>query len=321
MRIAVVGAGAIGSWLAGALARAGHDVLLVARGAQQEAIARDGLRVVPADAAPYVARPSVVGDPRRERPADAVLLAVKAHDQPAAAPAARALLGEGTSVVSVQNGVPWWYFHGLGGARIDAVDPAGAVSAALPPERAIGMVVYLGAHLERPGLVHTRPENGLVIGEPSGEDTPRLRALAGALEQAGFPVRRSPAIRTDIWTKLMGNASLNPISVLTGAGLGTMVRHPGTRAVVATIMRECVDIARASGAAPTISIEERLAITARLGDHKTSMLQDFEAGKALELGAIVEAPLEMARMAGVAAPALEAVAALTALAATSSRPR
>jgi len=308
MRIAVVGAGAIGTWLGAALARAGHEVALIARGPHLEALRRDGVRVTGAEE--YAVRPQATGDAAQVGEVDVVLLTVKAHDQPAAAPAVRALLGGETVVVAAQNGIPWWYFHGRGGGRVEAVDPGGVVSAALPPERALGLVVYLGARLPRPGVVEVRPEAGLVIGEPDGSRSPRLVAVAGALEAAGFPVRVSDDIRTELWTKLMGNAAFNPISVLTRAGLGTMARDPAVRRVAAAIMAETVEVARATGADPTISIDERLAITERLGDHKTSTLQDLEAGKRLELDAIAAAVVELADAAGVAAPTLRTVTAL-----------
>ncbi|MDP9384734.1 MAG: 2-dehydropantoate 2-reductase [Actinomycetota bacterium] len=324
MRIAVVGAGAIGAWLGAALARAGHEVALIARGRRLEGLRRDGVRIRPAGEAPYVAHPLVTDAAAEVGPVDAVLLAVKAHDQARAGAAAAALLGPETAVVSVQNGIPWWYFHRLGGPhggrRVEAVDPGGAVSAAFPPERAIGCVVYLGAELAADGEVRTRPENGLVVGEPDGTDSARLRAVAAALEESGFPVRRSAGIRTDIWTKLMGNASFNPISALTGAGLGSIARDPGTAGLVRQIMHEVVAIARATGANPSISIEERLAITAALGEHPTSTLQDLRAGKPLELSALTAAPVELARLTGTPAPALEAVHALASLLAARARP-
>jgi 2-dehydropantoate 2-reductase len=312
MRIAIVGAGAIGTWIGAALARAGHDVALLARGAHLEALRRDGVRVTGAEE--YVVHPLATGDPGQVGPVDAVVLAVKAHDQLAAAPAVGALLGSGTAIVGAQNGIPWWYFHGLAGPyegrRIAAVDPGGALSDALPPERALGMVVYLGARVAAPGVVEARPEAGLVLGEPGGAPTPRLEAIAGALRDAGFPVRTTPDIRTELWTKLMGNVSFNPVSVLTRAGLGTMASDPGVRAVIARLMEEAVQVARAVGADPTLSIEERIAITERLGEHKTSTLQDLEAGKRLELDALTGAVVELADLTGIAAPTLRAVHAL-----------
>ena len=309
MRIAVAGAGAIGTWLGAALARAGHDVVLLARGAQRDALAAGGVRVRGAEE--YDVRVALEPD----GPVDAVFLTVKAHDQ-ASVPIGP-LLGPETMVVAAQNGIPWWYFHAFGGPfdgrRVEAVDPGGAVSAAVAPERALGLVVYMGAVIGPPGTVTARPEAGLVIGEPSGEDSPRLRAMAGALEEAGFPVRRSADIRTELWTKLMGNAAFNPISMLTGAGLGTMARDPGTRALVSAAMEEAVAIAAALGSEITISIPDRLAITERLGEHRTSMLQDFEAGKRVELDAILAAPVELARLTNTPAPTLEALLALATL--------
>jgi 2-dehydropantoate 2-reductase len=313
MRIAIVGAGAIGTWIGAALSRSGQDVALLARGEQLAALRRDGVRVV-GDGADWTVRPLATSDPGEIGEVEAVVLAVKAHDQLAAAPAVRRLLGPETAIVGAQNGVPWWYFHGLAGPyaehRIEAVDPGGALSAALAPERAIGMVVYLGARIAAPGVVETRPENGLVIGEPSGGLTPRLRAIAGALEGAGFPVRITDDVRTDVWTKLMGNLSFNPVSALTRAGLGAMASDPGVRAVVARAMEEAVAVARAVGADPRMSIADRLALTERLGDHRTSTLQDLEAGKRLELDALTGAAVELADLTGVDAPTLRTLHAL-----------
>jgi 2-dehydropantoate 2-reductase len=300
MRIGVVGAGAIGTWLAAALSRAGHDVALLVRRA-----AYDAVRVTGAEA--YVARPLVTDDASSVGEVDAVILAVKAHDQLAAAPAVQAMLGPHTAIVAAQNGIPWWYFPDR---VVQAVDPGGALSERLPRERAIGMVVYLGASVVEAGVVAVRPEAGLVIGEPSGEDTPRLRAVADALDSAGFPVRVSGDIRTELWTKLMGNVAFNQISILTRAGMGVIALDPGVRRIVATMMAETVEIARASGAEPTISIQDRLAITERLGDHKTSTLQDLEAGKRLELDAIAAAVVELADVFDVEAPTIRIVTAL-----------
>jgi 2-dehydropantoate 2-reductase len=300
MRIAVVGAGAIGTWLAAALSRAGEDVALLSRTA-----GFDEVRVTGTE--DYVARPQITADAASIGPVDTVILAVKAHDQLAAAPSVQALLGPETSIVAAQNGIPWWYFPDR---PVQAVDPDGALSALLPRERAVGMVVYLGATLVKPGVVAVRPEAGLVVGEPSGENTPRLRAIAAALERAGFPVRVTADIRTELWTKLMGNVAFNQISLLTRAGLGTIALDPAVRRIVAAMMAETVEIARATGADPTISIEDRLAITERLGDHKPSTLQDLEAGKRLELDAIAAAVVELADVAGVDAPTVRIVTAL-----------
>jgi 2-dehydropantoate 2-reductase len=321
MRVAVVGAGAIGSWLGAALARAGHDVALVARGRHLDAMRRTGGVVLHSAAGAETVPLLATGDAREVGAVDAVLLAVKAHDQAAAGVAVGPLLGPGTPVVAAQNGIPWWYFHGHArhpGRRVETVDRGGAVSALLSPARAIGLVVYLGARVVAPGVVEGRPEAGLVIGEPDGSDSPRMTAVADALEGAGFPVRRTPAIRAELWTKLMGNAAFNPVSILTRAGLGTMARDPGTRAVVARVMAETVAVAAALGDAPDISIEDRLALTERLGDHKTSTLQDLEAGRRLELDALTGAVVELADLTGVAVPQLRTLHALASLLARSA---
>src|SRR4051812_30591730 len=306
MRIGVVGAGAIGTWLGAALARSGHDVALIARGAHLDALRRDGARVTGAES--YVTRPLAVDDAAEVGAVDAVLLTVKAHDQLAAAPSVQALLGPDTPIAVAQNGVPWWYFGGE--RRIEAVDPGGELTAALAPSRALGLVVYLGASIIAPGMVATRPEAGLVIGEPNGSRSSRLAAVAGALEEAGFPVRISDDIRTELWTKLMGNVAFNQISLLTRAGLGTMARDAGVRRVIRAMMEETVQIARATGANPTISIDERIAITERLGDHKPSTLQDLEGGKRLELDALAAAVVELADVGDVDAPTVRVVSAL-----------
>jgi len=318
VRIAVVGAGAIGGALGGALALAGHDVSLVARGAHLEALQDRGLRLVGPDREDVV-RVQATDDPAQIGAVDAVLLTVKAHAQAEAGRMLAPLLGPETPVVAAQNGVPWWYFHAHGGEydgrRIEAVDPGGALSQAIPPHRAIGLVAYIGATVPEPGVVHVRPEAGLVLGEPGGSDSERLRAITGALDGAGLNARTRPDLRVEIWTKLMGNATFNPISVLTRAGLGTIASHPGTRAVVAAGMRELVAVATVLGAAPTIDIEARLAITARLGEHKTSTLQDLEAGRTLELDAIIGATVELAELTETDAPVLRMLWALGSLAA------
>ena len=323
MRIAVLGAGAIGTWLAAALARTDHRVALLARGAGLEAMRRDGIRVTGSEE--YTIDLLVSDDPLEIGGVDAILLCVKAHDQAAAALRLEALYRPETAVVTVQNGIPYWYFHGLAGPLADreirSVDPDGTIRAAIEPRRALGLVVYMGAAVTKPGTVAVRPEAGLVLGEPSGQATERLAAIAGALEAAGCPVRRTDDIRTDIWTKLMGNATFNPISLLTRAGLGTIASHPGVRSIVATAMTECIAVAHATGANPTISIEQRLAITERLGDHKTSTLQDLEAGKRVELDALVRAVVELADLAGVPVPAMSMLYELADLAARAQRVR
>jgi 2-dehydropantoate 2-reductase len=318
MRIAVVGSGAIGTWLGAALAQAGHDVALIARGAHLAAMRETGVRVEPADGDAYVVQALATGDAAEIGPVDTVLLCVKAHDQAGAGAAyAEALVTPSTTIVAAQNGIPWWYFHPDAGRRVESVDPGGAVSAVWPQAQTIGCVVYLGAEIVQPGTVRTRPEHGLVLGEPDGSDSPRLEAVAAALESAAFPVRRRPDIRTEIWTKLMGNATFNATAMITRAGLASIVQHPGTLKIVRAGMEEVVAVAGALGAAPAVSVEERLAITARLGDFKPSTLQDVEAGRRVELDALLGAVIELAEYAGVAVPTLRQLYALADLEARS----
>ncbi len=312
MRVVIVGSGAIGTWIGAALARAGEDVVLVARGPHREAMAAHGVLVRAADEEDYRVAPAVVGSAEEAEHADAVILSVKSHDTPAVARGVGTLLADDTPVVTAQNGIPWWWFHPEG-RTVEAVDPGGVVFSAIPPSHALGLVVYLGAAILEPGVVSTRPEAGLIIGEPDGTSSARLGAVADALERGGFPVRRTPEIRKEIWTKLMGNASFNPVSVLTRAGLGTMVHDPGVQDVVRSIMHEVVAVAAAAGAAPEMSIEDRIALTGLLGDHKTSTLQDVEAGKPLELAALCGAVVELADGAGVPVPTLRTVTALAEL--------
>jgi 2-dehydropantoate 2-reductase len=312
MRWAIFGAGAIGTWIGAALARSGQDATLVARGAHLEALrAQGGARLRDPDGREERIAVRAVGPDETSTvgEVDVVVLTVKAHGLLAAAPDVAPLLGSGTVLVAAQNGIPWWWWgHGRGGAPIEAVDPGGALSAALAPERALGAVVYLGGAVPEPGVVALHPEAGLVLGEPGGAPSERLERVAAGLERAGFPVRRTDAIRREVWTKMMGNASFNLMSVLTRAGIGTMATDPGVAPLVERTMADVLEVAGADR--PQLSIAERLAISARLGDHKPSTLQDLEAGKRLELDALGAAVVELADRAGVEAPTLRAVYAL-----------
>lgn len=309
-RVAVMGAGAIGTWMGAALAEAGVDTTLVARGAHLQALqAQGGARLVDAAGERTVPVRAVASPAEAGGPVDVVIAAVKAHDLLTAAPTMAPLLHDGTVVVAAQNGIPWWWFHGTDdpGRTLAAVDPTGTVAAALPPACALGSVVYLGASIAAPGVVDTRPEAGLILGEPDGTTSSRLELVASLLERAGFPVRRTTDIRAEIFTKLMGNASINLMSVLTRAGLGTMVNDAGTGPIIERLMREITELAAAAGHPVQLSVEERIAVTRRLGDHKSSTLQDLEAGKRLELDALGAAVVELADVAAVAAPTLRAV--------------
>ncbi|MER5442282.1 2-dehydropantoate 2-reductase [Streptomyces sp. NPDC002790] len=314
MKIAVVGAGAIGAYVGAALHRGGADVHLVARRDHLRAIQAEGVRVL-SPRGDFTAHPHATDDPSEIGHVDYVFLGLKAHSYPSCGSLVAPLLGEHTALVAGQNGVPWWYFHRLTGPyegrRIEAVDPGGATSKVLPPERAIGCVVYPATVIESPGVIRHLEGTRFSIGEPDGSVSRRCTDLSEAMVAGGLkcPVERN--LRDDIWIKLMGNAAFNPISALTRATMTDMCRHPLTRAMVAHVMEEILDIAARVGSTPEISIEKRLRGAEGVGAHKTSMLQDLEAGKQLELDAIVTAVVEMADITGAEAPTLRAIHAAT----------
>ncbi|WP_037577933.1 2-dehydropantoate 2-reductase [Phaeacidiphilus oryzae] len=322
MRIAVVGAGAIGAYVGAALDRGGADVHLVARGEHLRAMQRNGVRVL-SPRGDFTAHPHATDDPAEIGPVDYVFLGLKAHSYPSSGSLIAPLLGAETAVVAGQNGIPWWYFHELSGPyrgrRIEAVDPGGATSRVLPPERAIGCVVYPATVIEEPGVIRHLEGTRFSIGEPAGGVSARCAALSAAMVAGGLKCPVEEQLRDDIWIKLMGNVALNPLSALTGATMAEICGHPHTRRLVATMMAETLEIAASVGSTPDISIEKRLAGAERVGHHKTSMLQDLEAGKRLELDALVTAVVEIADMTGVAAPVLRALHAATDLLAQRSQ--
>jgi 2-dehydropantoate 2-reductase len=321
--MAVVGAGAIGAYVGASLARGGGDVHLVARGAHLEAMRRDGVQVF-SPRGDFTAHPPATDDPSEIGPVDVVFLGLKAHSYATAGPLLEPLMHEETAVVAAQNGIPWWYFHGLDGPyegrRVESVDPDGAVSEVIPPQRAIGCVVYPGTELTGPGVVKHLEGTRFPIGEPDGSISERCTRFSEAMVAGGLKCPVEENIRDEIWVKLMGNAVFNPLSVLTGATMAGMCRHGKTRGLVAKMMSEALDIAHAVGARPSVSIERRLAGAERVGEHKTSTLQDFEAGKPLELAAIIDAVMELADLAEVDAPSMRAVAAASALLAETRSP-
>ena len=316
MRAAVLGAGAIGAYVGAALARGGADVHLIARGAHLEALRRDGVRVL-SKRGDFEARPPATDDPSEVGPVDFVFLGLKANSYASAGPLLEPLMHDETAVVAGQNGIPWWYFHGIdgayGGRRIEAVDPGGAVSRVIPPERAIGCVVYAGTELAEPGVVRHLEGTRFSIGEPDGSISERCLAFSEAMVAGGLKCPVEEQIRDEIWVKLMGNAAFNPLSALTRSTLAGMCRHEPTRQLVALMMQETLEIAHAVGAQPSVSIERRLAGAERVGEHKPSTLQDLEAGKPLELAALIDAVVELADMTGIDTPCLRAVAAASGL--------
>lgn len=314
MRIAVVGAGAIGAYWGAALHRGGADVYLIARGKHMEAMREHGVRVL-SPRGDFTAHPHVTDRPQEVGPVDYVFLGLKAHSYPTCGPLVGPLLAGHTAVVAGQNGIPWWYFHRLSGPyegrRIEAVDPGGATSAVLPPERAIGCVVYPATEIEAPGVIRHLEGTRFSIGEPSGEVSARCTALSEAMIAGGLKSPVEPNLRDDIWIKLMGNAVFNPLSALTRATMAEICEHSGTRRLAEQTMTEILDIAARVGSTPEMSVERRLRGAAGVGHHKTSMLQDLEAGKQLELDAIVSAVVEIADITGAQAPTLRAIHAAT----------
>src|SRR5215213_2289990 len=302
MRTAVLGAGAIGAYVGAALARGGTEVHLVARGAHLEALRNGGVRVL-SPRGDFEAHPSATDDTSEIGPVDYVFLGLKANSYADAGPLLEPLMHDSTAVIAGQNGIPWWYFHGIegehAGHRIEAVDPGGAV--------------YAGTELAEPGVVQHLEGTRFTIGEPDGTISPRCREFSEAMIAGGLKCPVEARIRDEIWVKLMGNVAFNPLSVLTRATLAGMCRHPPTRELVAAMMQETLDIAHAVGAQPSVSIERRLAGAERVGEHKPSTLQDLEAGKPLELAALIDAVVELADLTGIDAPCLRAVAAASGL--------
>ena len=318
MKIGIVGAGAIGGYLGARLALAGEEVTFIARNRNLEAINARGFRLIEEDG-----RERTAGGVRAVQrmadagPQDAVLLTVKAHQVAELLPELRALFGPQTAVVTMINGVPWWYFHKLPGPwedrPLESVDPGGRIAAAIEPERVIGAVVYPAAELVEPGLVRVIEGNRFTLGEPDGTRSARVEALSQALMKAGFKAPVSKDIRAEIWVKLWRNLSFNPISALTHATLRDICRFTPTRALAAAMMAEAQAVGQALGVAFRVGLEQRIAGAEAVGAHKTSMLQDVEHGRALELQALVGAVLELGRITGVATPTIEAVHALAAL--------
>ena len=310
MRIAIVGAGAIGGYLGACLTRAGADVVLFARGPHLRAMHERGLRIVSPDG-DFEVKPQVAGDLNAIGRADVVILGVKAHGVAALAPQLRPLLDAGTTVVSTQNGIPWWYFQNypgdLNGLHLEHVDPGGAIAKAIEPERVVGSLAYFSTDIAEPGVIHHTEGDRLTLGEPDGTRTERVRALADALVAAGLRARVTTRVRHEIWVKLLGNVAFNPISALTGGTLEELVRHPDLAAVIREIMTETEAVAARLGVEIPISIDQRMAGAEKVGAHKTSMLQDYEAGRPMELDAIVGAVVELGDRLGVPMPATRTV--------------
>ena len=316
MRFLIAGAGAIGGYIGAKMAQAGLDVTLYARGAHLRAMQERGLRILSADG-DFEVRPRVIGDLNEAGPMDAVFLGVKAHGLTQLAPQLKPVLDENTIVVSTQNGVPWWYFQTetgeFAGIRLETVDPGGKVSAAINPKNVIGSIVYLGTEIVEPGVIRHDEGNRISLGEPDGSRTDRIKSVAEALVKSGLRAPVTARIRHEIWVKLLGNVAFNPISALTRATLVKMARDPEVCSVVKHIMMEVEAVAAKLGLELPISIEQRIAGAEKVGEHKTSMLQDLEAGRPMELEPVVGAVVELGDRLGVPMPHTRTVYACTKL--------
>ncbi|HEY2378097.1 MAG TPA: 2-dehydropantoate 2-reductase [Gemmatimonadaceae bacterium] len=317
MKIAVVGAGAIGGYVGGWLAAAGEEVTFIARGANLDAIRRDGMRVVGEDGSVVNARASAFEKTRDAGPQDVVVLAVKAHQVAAVAGDLAALCNDGTAIVTMQNGIPWWYFHKHGGeyegTPIRSADPDGSIARHVDANLVVGSVVYPAATLEAPGVVRVVEGKRFTFGEPDGSASQRVQAIAAAFTRAGFKASVISDIRSEIWLKLWGNLSFNPISALTHATLAGLLRFPLTRELSIEMMREAEAVAKKLGVTFRVGIEKRIAGAEKVGEHKTSMLQDVEAGRPLEIEALVGAVVELGRLTATPTPHIDSVYALVSL--------
>lgn len=313
MKLCIYGAGAIGGLLGAKLAAAGEAVTLIARGPHLAAMQSKGLTLVE-DGQTLVARPAATDDPAKAGPQDVVIITLKAPGVPAIAERMQPLLGPDTAVVTAMNGVPWWYFHGLEGPyrdrRIACLDPEGRLERAIETRRVIGCVVYPAAAIAEPGVVHHQYGNRFMLGEPDGRKTERIEALSRVLAKAGFKAPVRPKIRDDIWIKLWGNLSFNPVSALTQGTLAGIAGDPGTRGVIRAMMAEAEQIGRKLGVEFSVDIETRIGWAADVGEHRTSMLQDLERGRAMEIDALLRAVVEMGDLVGVETPILDVILAL-----------
>src|SRR5947209_7544267 len=316
MKFLIVGAGAVGAYMGALMARAGYDVTLHARGAHLRAMQENGVRVISADD-DFRAHPRIIGDLEEAGPMDVVFLCVKTHGLPALVPQLRPVLGPETTVVSTQNGIPWWYFQHdggpLAGTHLEKVDPGGVVSAAIGPRRVVGSLIYFSTEIMEPGVIKHNEGSRISLGEPDGSRSERCRQIAQALIASGLRAPVTTHLRNEIWVKILGNVAFNPISALTGATLVRMVRDPQVSEIIRGIMRETEALSTRLGIELPVSIEQRIAGAEKVGEHKTSMLQDLEAGRPLELEAIVGAVVELGERLEVPMPHTRTVYACTKL--------
>ena len=314
MRFAVLGAGAIGAYVGAALARGGADVTLIARGGHLRAMAEHGVRVH-SPRGDFDAHPAATSELTAIADADVVVLGVKAYSLPALAPRIGELLRPDAVVVAAQNGIPWWYFqrHGgsLEGRIVEGVDPGGVISRAIRPEQVVGCVVYCSTEIAAPGVIRHIEGTRFSLGTPGGEPNDVCRSIATAFTAGGLKCPVDADLRPQLWLKLIGNAAFNTITTITRATLGGLAASPHAVGFVRTVMAECAAVAGALGIELPVSLDRRLEAGLAVGDHRTSMLQDWEAGKPLETDCMTAAVVEIAGMVDVPVPNVQALHELT----------
>jgi len=317
MKICVFGAGAIGGYMGVKLAQAGADVSLVARGPHLAAMQENGLTLIEEDGAPQTVKVRASDNAADLGPQDYVIVTLKAHSVPPVVPHMQPLIGEDTTIVSGVNGVPWWYFHKIGtdleGTRLETVDPGNAQWDGFGPDRVLGCVVYPAAEVPEPGVIKHIEGNRFSLGEPDGSKSERALALSKALSAAGLKAPVRPRLRDEIWVKLWGNLSFNPISALTHATLDVLCTDEGTRPVARNMMLEAQAIAEKLGVKFPIDVERRIDGGAAVGAHRTSMLQDLDQGRPMEIDALVGSVQELGRVTNTPTPTIDTVLALTKL--------
>ena len=313
MKICIYGAGAIGGYLGAQLALADRDVTLIARGPHLSAMRDNGLTLLIGNEKKNVAI-ACTDDPATVGPQDYVIITLKAHSVAPIVGQLAPLLGPDTAVVTAQNGILWWYFHGMSGPwenyHLESTDPDGRIWRAIGPQRAIGCVVYPSCEIVEPGVVRHISGNRFMLGEPDGSKSDRVLALAKVLTEAGLKAPVRTKIRDDIWLKLWGNSTFNPVSALTHATLEQMATDEDVRALIYEMMRECEEVANKLGVKFSVDIDKRIEGARKVGAHKTSMLQDLENGRPLEIDALVAAVVELGQLVSVPTPMIDAVLSL-----------
>lgn len=318
VKIAIIGAGAIGGYVGVKLALAGEDVTFIVRGANLEVIRKKGMKLIMHDGAEHVATGVKATDDYAEAgPQDLVILAMKAHQVEAVAKDLPSLLGPETAVVTMQNGIPYWYFHKHGGplegSRVESVDPGGMLSEMIPPRRVIGCVVYPASELVAPGVVRHIEGDRFPIGELDGSTSERVTRISECFGRAGFKAPVLDNIRSEIWLKLWGNLTFNPISALAHSTLVDICQYPLSRELAASMMGEAQEVAHKLGIQFRVTLDKRIAGAEKVGKHKTSMLQDIEAGRAPEIDALVGSVVELGRLTHTPTPHIDTVYALVKL--------